>query len=248
MGLLATEESHKEAQAGGARVVGVVVNANVWRTFDYVWPRAFGEPTVGQRVRVPFGRGNRTTLAFVVDLSPAGGVRELKTVAEIVDTETQFDATRWQLGQWISRYYLTPLGMTLAAMIPSAVGRHRTRNETVVFLTSRRGDWPSSLGARQRRVLDELLEARKQHVEPLTLENLLRHSGGSKDTARRLAARELIRLESRPVRLPELAARRQIDPFELNEDQESVLAALEAKLSGAFSGTLLYGVTGSGKT
>ena len=27
-----------------ARVVGVAVAANVWKTFDYVWPDALGEP------------------------------------------------------------------------------------------------------------------------------------------------------------------------------------------------------------
>jgi len=248
MELLAAEESPKDAEPGGAGVVGVVVNANVWRTFDYIWPGALGRPAVGQRVRVPFGPGNRRTLAFVVEPSRPSGSRELKTVAEVIDAETQFDAARWQLGRWISRYYLSPLGMTLAAMIPSAVGRHRPRNETVAFLTSGRGDWPSSLGARQRRVLDELLEAKKQRVEPLPLESLLRHSGGSRDTVRRLVARQLIRLESRPVRLPGPPDSRQGDPFRLNEDQEKVLAALDEKLRGAFSVTLLYGVTGSGKT
>ena len=44
-----------------ARVVGVAVNANVWRTFDYLWPAALGDPLVGQRVNVSFGRGDRKT-------------------------------------------------------------------------------------------------------------------------------------------------------------------------------------------
>jgi primosomal protein N' (replication factor Y) len=233
---------------GAARVVGLAVNANLWRTFDYLWPEGFGAPVVGQRVRVPFGKANRKTLAFVVDPLRPAGERELKGVTEVIDPQSPFDETLWKLGQWISSYYLTPLGMTLAAMVPSAVGRHASRTEVVVYLVAEPGKWPGSLGGRQRRALDELFEARKQGVEPLTLEALLVHSGGGRDTVRRLAQRGLVRLESRPVVLPELPEQVEADPFELNDDQKQVLAAMEKKLAGGFSATLLYGVTGSGKT
>ena len=248
MQLFEPKTGESPCPSAGARVVGVAVNANVWRPFDYLWPEALGEPAVGQRVRVPFGRGNRATLGFVVDPLRRAGERALKAVAETIDGESQFSDARWQLGQWISRYYLTPLGLTLAAMIPSAVGRHASRTETVAYLTSRRGDWPATLGARQKRMLDELLEARRQGVEPLRLEELAQHSGASRDSVARLVRRGLIRLESCPVRLPELADELHADPFDLNDDQQRVLAAIEGKLGGGFSTTLLYGVTGSGKT
>ncbi len=238
---------HKRAPAPG-RVVGVVVNANLWQSFDYLWPDALPEPQMHQRVRVPFGRGNRKRLAFVVDTLRRPGARELKAVAEVLDAEPQIDQTLRQLAEWIGWYYLSPPGMTLAAMVPSAVGRHAPRTETAVYLAAERGDWPPRLGPSQRRVLDELLEARKQGVEPLSLEELAGHSGAKRDTFRRLRRRELIRMEGRPVRLPALAEPAEGDPFELNDDQKAVMAALEPKLAGGFSATLLHGVTGSGKT
>ncbi len=233
---------------GKARIVALAPAANVWGSYDYLWGEAMGKPAVGQRVRVPFGRGNRNTLAFVVDCDRKAGQRELKAVAEVVDAQPQFDEVLWDLGLWISQYYMTPLGLTLAAMIPSAVGKHEPRSERVVFLASERRDWPGSLGPRQRRILDELLEARKQGVEPLRLESLLHHSGASGDTVQRLQRRKLIRLDSRPVVLPELSDAQAGDPFELNQAQKEVLAATEPKLTEGFSATLLYGVTGSGKT
>ena len=237
--------------------VAVVVNANLWRSFDYLWPAALGAPAAGQRVSVPFGKGNRKTLGFVMEVKgPGAGAaeagaarRELKYVAEVIDPQPQFDEGLWKLGQWISHYYLTPLGMTLAAMIPAAVGRHGPRLETVVYLTSHHKDWPASLGSRQKRALDELYEAKKQGVEPLTLEGLLLHSGAARESVNRLAARDLVRLETRAVQLPELSGQAQEPPFELNDDQKAAMAALEGKLAGGgFSVTLLYGVTGSGKT
>ncbi len=231
------------------RVVAVAVNAAVWRTFDYAWPEAFGEPARGQRVRVPFGRGNRRTLGFVTETSRAPGERELKQVAEVIDPVPQFTDGLRQLAEWVARYYLAPLGMTLAAMVPSAVGKHSPRTESVAYLeVAGRRDWPAQLGAKQRRILDELYEARKQGIEPLPMEELLRHSGAARDSARRLADRGLLRLESRPVRLPELQGEPEPDPFALNADQAAAMDALRGQLGGGFSATVLHGVTGSGKT
>jgi primosomal protein N' (replication factor Y) len=233
----------------GDRVVGLAVNANLWRLFDYLWPASLGEPRPGQRVRAAFGRANRRTLAFVVDPDRRPGEHELKSVGEVIDAEPQLDEVLWKLGQWISGYYLTPLGMSLAAMIPSAVGRHAARTEAVARLISHHADWPATLGPRQKRVLDELYEARKQGVEPVAVGALTRASGCSRDSINRLARRELISVENRPVVLPELSDAAEADPFELNADQQAAMTALSAKLdAGGFSVTLLHGVTGSGKT
>ena len=234
--------------AVGKRIVGVAPAANVWGDYDYLWPAALGEPAIGQRVRVPFGRGNRKTLGFVIDIDRKPSEIKLKQVDELIDPQPLLGESLRQLGEWISQYYLAPLGMALAAMVPSSVGRHAPRTETVAHLLADPADWPKRLGGRQRRVLDELFEARKQGVEPLGLEQLRHHSGGSRDTIRRLAQRELIRLESRPVTLEQLDDAVEEDPFELNADQRQVLAAVRGRLDKGFSVTLLHGVTASGKT
>lgn len=230
-------------------VVRTVVNANLWGEYDYLFPRKLGSPAVGQRVRVPFGKGNRKTVAFITAVGEASTAHSLKSVAEVLDAESPFDANLWELGRWISRYYLTPLGMVLAAMIPSAVGKHAPRHETVVYLAAEPAEWPRRLGLRQRMVLDSLLEARKQGVEPLSLEELLQHSGAGRETFQRLWKQGLLRTETRRVALDSPAGQSEDDPFDLHEDQRAVLRALEPKLTaGAFSVTLLHGVTGSGKT
>jgi primosomal protein N' (replication factor Y) len=138
--------------------------------------------------------------------------------------------------------------MTLAAMIPSAVGRHLPRSEAVAHLAAERGDWPPSLGARQRRILDELYEARLQGVEPLTVERLLQHAEASRDSLHRLTDRKLIRIEHRPVTLPTLSDDGAEPDFQLNDDQRAVLDELAGPLEGGFTPILLHGVTGSGKT
>jgi primosomal protein N' (replication factor Y) (superfamily II helicase) len=242
-------ESSAPAPAESGHVVGVAVAANVWGDFDYLWPDGWEDPLEGQRVRVPFGRGDRKTLGFVVDTLRRPSGRRLKAVAERIDETPQLDGPLRELGRWLSHYYLTPIGMTLGAMVPSAVGRHASRSETIVYLASAPEDWPNALGKRQRKLLDELHEARRQGVEPLPLESLLRRSGATRESVRRLVGRELIRMEQRPVRLPDLGQGKQGEPFALNEDQQGVLKAIDARIDkGGFSGILLHGVTGSGKT
>jgi len=238
----------QDAPASGV-VVGVAVAANVWSDYDYVWPERFGDPQIGQRVRVSFGRGGRATCGVVVRIGGAVAGKKLKVVGELVDAESQFGPVMWDLGQWISRYYLSPLGMTLAAMIPSAVGKHAQRNETVVFLDCEPKDVIRVPGARQKRVLDELFEARRQGVEPLRLKNLMNHSGASRNTISRLKARGLVRTESRPVRIEDLnAGAMESDAIEPNDQQQAVIDQIEARLGEGFSAMLLHGVTGSGKT
>ncbi len=247
---------HDESQPAppqAGRAVGVAVNANVWGAFDYLWPNAFGEPQVGQRVRVPFGRGDRKTMGFIVAAHPPATGRKLKCVCEVVDATSAMEPAMWKLADWVSRYYLSPLGPTLAAMVPSAVGKHAPRTQTVAFLEKLPGDWPTGLGPRQKRILNELYEARKQGIEPLTLEDLLHHSGASRETVQRLSGRGLVRFESRQVKLGDIASAARPDcsgltPPVPNEDQQAVLAKLLPKVGAGFSVTLLYGVTGSGKT
>ena len=229
-------------------VVGVAVAANVWQSFDYLWPAGAPAPAVGARVRVPFGKGNRPTLGFVIKTNLPRGERALKTVSEALDASPQLDEKLLKLADWISRYYVAPLGMVLAAMVPSAVGKHAEAAETVAWLTSAPADWPRTLGARQRRALDELLEAKKQLIEPLPLEQLMSHSQATRDTLRRLAERNLLRLETRPRTLETLGETVEPDPFELNEDQQKVFETIRSRLGAGFRVLLLHGVTGSGKT
>ncbi len=238
----------QDAGTGRKTVVGVAVAANVWGDFDYLWPAESPPPRVGARVRVPFGRGNRKTLGFVVDAARAPGRHELKTVSEVIEAEPQLDESLWQLGEWIARYYLAPLGAVLAAMVPAAVGRHAPPAESVVRLLAEPHDWPRALGPRQRQILDELYEARKQGIEPLAMESLLARGRGSRDTVRRLARRGLVALKQRPQTLETLSEAVEADPFELNEDQQGVFEAVKRRLGGPFGVMLLHGVTASGKT
>jgi primosomal protein N' (replication factor Y) len=229
-------------------VVRVAVNQAIWRTLDYAWPAALGSPARGLRVRVPLGKGNKLTPAFVVEVltSDQAARRNLKPVAQKLDHEPQLHEPLMRLGEWISHYYLAPLGMTLAAMVPAAVGAP-ARQEEVVSLT---GADPNlaALGTRQRRAMDHLLEASRQGIGTITLQQLRLHSGADRQTVVSLVRRGLVALASRPVVLQDTQQVPQADEPVPNEDQLAAIAAIRDKLGKGFSATLLHGVTGSGKT
>jgi primosomal protein N' (replication factor Y) len=228
--------------------VGVAVAANVWSSFDYAWPDAWGPPALGLRVRVPFGRGNTPTLGFIIRVGQPQTDRALKLIADRIDHQPQLDEELLSLARWIAEYYLTPLGLVLPAMVPSAVGRHAPKSEQVAFLLAGPEAWPAQLGLRQKKVLDELQEARKQGLEGVPVSQLTRHAGGGRDTINRLLQRELIRLEARPVILADLQSQVDADPFALNAEQQSATDAIIERLGRGFAPILLQGVTGSGKT
>ena len=229
-------------------IVGVAVAANLWSSFDYVWPAGWPAPAVGLRVRVPFGKANKPTLGFVVRVGCPRTERALKVCGELLDSQPQLDGELMALARWIAEYYLTPLGLVLPAMVPSAVGRHPSRHEAVASLLAGPGDWPAQLGLRQRQVLDELLEARKHGLEGVPVSLLRRRAQAGRESIHRLAQRELIRLETRPVVLTDLTEQTEADPFELNAEQQAAAEAVIARLGGGFAPILLQGVTGSGKT
>jgi primosomal protein N' (replication factor Y) len=93
-------------------------------TFTYAVPSALnGEPLVGRRVLVPF-RG-RPLIGVAVDESerpPNDAAKAaIKPIAQLVDACAALTPSLIELGRWISRYYVAPIGETFRAMLPPDV-------------------------------------------------------------------------------------------------------------------------------
>jgi primosomal protein N' (replication factor Y) (superfamily II helicase) len=90
-------------------------------TFTYAIPAAFqGEPLVGRRVVVPFGRRAMTGVALTESDRPPE-IARIKEIAEVMDAVPALPAPLIELGHWISRYYLAPIGETFRAMLPPEI-------------------------------------------------------------------------------------------------------------------------------
>lgn len=81
---------------------------------------------VGRRVEVPLGRGNTRSAGIVIqtggpELADGFALGRIKAITS--DTGAGLPSDLVELARWISAYYVCPLGMVLAIMLPSAVKR-----------------------------------------------------------------------------------------------------------------------------
>lgn len=99
-------------------IAHVALPLPVHKTFSYVVPiewEPFAKPLV--RVKVPFG--NRELVGFILGLEE-GQDERLKQIAEIVDIFPLIDESTYRLCTWASEHYLTPMGIALKYVLPTA--------------------------------------------------------------------------------------------------------------------------------
>ncbi|MCC6494448.1 MAG: primosomal protein N' [Pirellulales bacterium] len=247
-------------------VASVVFPTGPEGPFDYDVPDQFNDPGAphtlvepGRRLRVPFGRGERTALGYCVDVAPkrAGG-RRLKSILGVVDAQSLLSPAMLRLTRWMADYYLCPWGQVLEAVVPAGV-RDRAGTRQVRLLVPIEGAIQRfeelKLRSKQQRRALELLAASE---EPLLPAELAQRTGCSEAPIRALVKRRLVATRPsraatgrtapavpRPLEGRPEAAR----PLSLNADQQAALNRIVTALDGgAAAGLLLHGVTGSGKT
>ena len=199
------------------------------------WRRELG---IGSRVMVPLGRGNRLTAGTVLELldEPPAAVKErqqsqeperaeggqlfeeepsvvakqagVKLIADVVRDAIPIPADLLELAKWISTYYVSPIGMTIASMVPAAVKRGtRLPANVMVSLTARAaGKTPAEalngikMSPKGRAAFEKLhavlADGEKTEQDVLSAAEL------SRPTVKRLAAMGLVDIR-RQIRLPD---------------------------------------------
>ncbi len=103
-----------------------VPHKNVDRIFHYIIPPTlFGRLSVGMRVYVPFGSGNRRTEGYVMGFSDKSQVEEdkLKSILDIHEDYSILSDKRIQLALWMSEQYYTTFNECLHCIVPKAVNQ-----------------------------------------------------------------------------------------------------------------------------
>ena len=221
----------------------------------YVVPQALAGLVEGQRVVVPLGRGDQSTRGTVVArldaLPPEVDPARLKAILRVADDRPPLGRELLDLARWISRYYVCPIGLTLAGMLPAAVRREVGLVRRTWLDLAPQPPAAVRLGSAQRRVID-VLEALPAEARPVELADLAAQAGGaSAASIRALVAKGLLVADlRREVRgLPiDAGLAPPGPPPTLTEDQSKVVEAVGGALGGGFSRHLLFGVTGAGKT
>lgn len=221
---------------------------------------------VGKRVLVTFGR-SKSYLAIVArvhDVKPEGYT--VKPIAQVMDAEPIVTDTQLRLWQWLSDYYLSPIGEVYKAALPAglkAEDGYKPKTETFIRLTAAYRNVATlhvalNVLARARKQLEAFTtylelsgwDQVEEGTEPaeVTREELLNASHASADTLKQLEKRQI--LETYEVEVGRLNHGGDYRPDLIKPLSSAQQDAYNAVLMSFMKKnvTLLHGVTGSGKT
>ena len=167
-------------------------------TFTYAVPASFnGEELIGRRVVVPFR--NRAMVGVGLALSDrapeiAGGKKSIREIVELMDTVPALPPKLIELGQWISRYYIAPIGETMRAMLPPEIEVRHDREYSL-----------SDAGRAYVAQLTSGVETTEEESTERALLERLNDEGGAASSAqiRRWPGGEASRRTPRSPRLPQ---------------------------------------------
>ena len=244
-------------------IAKVAIDLALDRLFTYEVPEALQKKlAVGQLLSVPFG--HREARGFVLETSHGGDVFQegdykLKPVTAIVDETPFFSPKLLELVKKVAEYTASPIEAVLKAALPAAVLKKNARAKEQLYVGVRE----QGLGVRDQ----GLTQRQKWLVEQIErlgggwMQQLCRELKTTPASLRLLAERGLVEIAARQKRRDPLGNRIILPskPLPLNDEQRKALETIEApsiRLDGtgqlptanSHLPTLLFGITGSGKT
>ncbi|MDX8430389.1 MAG: DEAD/DEAH box helicase family protein [Candidatus Algichlamydia australiensis] len=233
-------------------ILNVQLDEALDRPLDYLAPNEWENLRPGLRVLVTI-RG-RKVKGTIIEIKKKSAFAKLQTALEILDEEGKLTDELFQLAEWISHYYATPMRRVLKLFLPSAMrGKAKakmqkriSRKKPLAELTALCKELQRKKPA-QAKVLETLLKKPKG----LFLSELLQQTKGSISPVETLEKQGVIEIREVEVdrtpfdEFPYFPTK----PKTLSSQQQSALDCLLADIkSKNFSTHLLHGITGSGKT
>jgi len=229
--------------------VKVAFPISQYQVFTYEVPKQFIEIVgVGIRVRAPIGK--RILQGIIVKCSKTASFSgKIKKISEVVDKTPVLDEALWQLIQWVSKYYFTPLGKA-ATVIPSNLSIEYKPQARWMVQAVQNVDKSINLvtnAPAQNNVFKRILEY--DYPVPITVFNKIVASPLT--VCKGLEKKELVNLFKEEPIPP--ANEFSFDPVhkEINfsETQIDAINRINKYIEDKkYNGMLLHGVTGSGKT
>ena len=214
------------------------------------------------RVKVPFGI-TKTHTALVVHSHHATSVNcdiKVKDIIDVIDEKPILLSEQYKLWEWISSYYMSPLGDILKAALPHGIRKeenYRPRTETYVSLAEKYADKQNldeaisllTRSPKQLEVFNRFLEL-TSHNQQVTREELMNETHCNTSVIRNLVVRQVLKLYDAEVgRLNNggIPHFENINPLS-HAQQEAFDAISDFRKEEVKKPILLHGVTSSGKT
>ena len=220
----------------------IALNRPLRRLFDYIVPEGLAV-TPGQRVKIPFGRQQAIGLVVETNIEPPEGIT-LKPLHNALEEWPALPDETFQLLSWASDYYQHPLGECLFTALPPALRKGRPAMEKAE-------DWWQACGSsaalpanahKQKILLDWIA----QHKQGTKTSDIIK-AGFSRPQLKALRDKDLIRAATPAKDISEGQHTETIAAPKLSDAQREAASQLPLPGDG-FNASLLYGITGSGKT
>ena len=193
-------------------------------------------PVIGGRVLVPFR--NERLAGIVTALHDRQPSVQTKTVLEVLDSEPVLDPVLMQLGQWISQYYLAPIGEVFRTMLPLGAEIKRARIYRITEAGTEALHASATVGSSRRsrqQIDDQMLEYAVLDYLSMSddvLDGTLRSAtGASRDVLDNLVRKKWIAREDASTardarRTVQIAVLKEVGG-KLNANQHNIIAALQ---------------------
>ncbi len=246
--------------------IRVAFDAGVDQTFDYAVPMELWPVGLGRRVLVPFGRGDKLRTGFCIgcdmDAAQSGQSYKIKAVKGVLDKKPLLTPQLLELAEWISDYYVCPLGQAISAMVPAAVKKETGLvKKSFLYLASDQPQWLEDTKEgikRAKKQLEVVLFLENNHIftkeKAIEQAELAQAADTGSSIIKRLVEAGLVKCYKKDTinALPAIPDGFTIETtghIVLNDEQSQALEHINACITAdTFGVSLLHGVTDSGKT
>ena len=238
-----------------AKVIVDITHEKLDRVFEYSIPSHLeGVLKVGAEVVVPFGKGNRETHAYVIDITESCeyACEKMKEILQIADKKVAIEGNLVALAAWMKENYGGTMIQALKTVLPIKKEENMKIKRYVRLLLDENAgkeklnEYLSKKNQKARaRVLAALLEN-----EVLEYEFVIKKLNITRTVLTALEAQGILKVESEQVfRNPIKNREKNWEKIEYTEEQQQAIGVFcEDYLKKLHKTYLLYGVTGSGKT
>lgn len=234
-------------------VVGISID-KLDRTFCYRIPENFGNPDalIGTEVIVPFGRGNRETKAFVVEVKEDTDIDKslVKDILRKSETGVQIEGKLIKLAYWLKSNYGGTVNEALRSVLQAPRKIERIKERTVSLLKDRE-EAEDILREFERKKYTVKAKILRRAIESdFNYERFIKEEKAASSAFNSLAKDGIIEIKEELLyRKPVKTGEKNSDKVELNAEQkEAVDKVINDYRKGIKGRYLLFGITGSGKT
>lgn len=237
-----------------ARVCVDISHEKVDRPFQYKVPKhLLGKLEPGMQVSIPFGRGNKLTGGFVLELTDVSEYPDelCKEILDVVKGGVTAEGRFVALAAWMRANYGSTLIAALKTVLPvkEQVKRSALKEISLKVGEEERLGLLKEAKRKHHRAKQRLLEA-FEGVEALSYSFVTMQLGVSAKTLQAMENQEIIEIKSQTVyRNPVKISAGVQNKIELSAEQQEIVDAFYSDYRNHIRKTyLLHGITGSGKT